>query len=132
MTAIPTGAKDSPIIVDASSQVAGSSNKAQQLRTVPPVTNPELQKKGRRKLNKAIFDVDAAAALRTNTQAKPPIAETKNPPLPEVTVQQEAIGVVTPPDLPPKGPSEATPAEHLLDAGNVVEEQLQVQSKDVS
>jgi hypothetical protein len=116
--------------VDASSQIA--SNKAQQPRAVPPVTNPELPKKGRRKLNKAIFDVDTAAALRTKTQARPPMTETKNPPLPEVTVQQEATGVVTPPDLPPKGPEEGTPAEHLLDVGNVVEEQLQVQSKDVS
>jgi len=90
-------------------------------------------KKGRRRLNKAIFDIDTAAALRTSTQATPRIVETRGSPSPEVAIKQEATGVVHPSDPIPEGPPpESAPMERALDVGNLAEEQPHTQSKDVS
>lgn len=119
--------------MDASSQASGLSNQNQQYGTVSPATNPEPMKKGRRRLNKAIFDIDTAAALRTSTQAAPRIVETRGLPSPEVTIRQEATGAVHPSDPLPEGPPpESAPMEHAPDMGNLAEEQPHAQSKDVS
>lgn len=98
--ATPSGAKENPIPADASPQVAGPGNQMQQPGFVPLVSNSEPPKKRRRKLNMTIFDIDTAAALRTKAQAEPSIVEAKNPPCPEVVVQQEATGAVIPPERP--------------------------------
>lgn len=105
----------------------------QQPVTVPPAKNPDPPKKRRRKLNTTIFDVDTAAALRTKAQAEPSIVvETKNPPRPEISVQQEATGTVIPRDPLVKGPPERIPVEHLPDVGDATEEQSHTRSKNVS
>ena len=117
--------------MDAPPQPTGPNNQAQQSETVPPVTNPELPKKGRRKLNRAIFDIDAAAALRIKAQTGPPTIETKNHPLPGPTIQQATDAAhLLDPLL--KGPSEGTLVERTPDSENLAEEQPQAQSKDVS
>jgi len=118
--------------VDAPSQASGLSNQIQQYGTVSPVTNPEPLKRGRRKLNKAIFDIDTAAALRTSTQAAPWIVEARGLSPPEVTIRQEAAGSVHPSDPLPEGPPESALTERALDVGNSAEEQPHTQSKDVS
>ena len=112
--------------MDASSQATGPSNQTQQCGSVTSVTNREPSKKGRWKLNRAIFDVDTAAALRINAQAISQIAEAQNPPLPEVIAPQETTGTVHPPDSLLEGPLEGVPV------GHIVEEQLHAQSKYVS
>ena len=104
----------------------------QQSGTILQVTNPQPLKKGRRKLNRAIFDVDTAAALRIKAQAEPPTVRTNSPPFTEGTVQQEATGVAIPPDPLLKGPSEGVPEERPLATGNVAEKKLRTQSKEVS
>lgn len=68
--------------------------------------------------------------MRTNTQAAPRIVEANGPPLPEVTVRQEATDAVHPSDPLPEGPLENAPAEGAPDVGNLAEERLHVQSKD--
>ena len=118
--------------MDASSQASGPSNRIQQYGTVPPVTNPEPPKRGRRKLNRAIFDIDTAAALRINAQSAPQIVEAKDPPFPEVTVRREVTGTIHPSDPLPEGPPESVPVEHEPDVGNLAEERPHAQSKDVS
>lgn len=123
----PTGAKDNSTTADAPAPVTH----VQQSWTSPPVTNPQPPKKSRRKLNRAIFDVDTAAALRIKAQVEPPIVGTKNPAVPEVTVKQ-IVGAVTLPDPLLKGPSEGSTVDHPPDMGNVAGEQLRTQSKDVS
>ena len=82
-------------------------------------------------MNRAIFDVDTAAALRTKAHAEPPTVGTNSPPLPEGIVQQEVTGVAVPPDPLLKGPSEGVPVERPLVIGDVAEEQ-RTQSKEVS
>jgi len=104
----------------------------QQSGTILPVTNPQPLKRGRRKLNRAIFDVDTAAALRTKAQAEPPTVGTNSPPLPEGTAQQEATGVAISPDPLLKVPADGVPVVRPLVAGDVAEEQLRYQSKEVS
>lgn len=96
------------------------------------MTNPEPSKKGRRKLNKAIFDIDTAAALRTNAQATPKIAEARSPPLPEGMIRRGVEDVNHPPDPFPKSSPESAPVEHASGAGNSTLEQQRAQSKDVS
>ena len=94
--------------------------------------NPEPPKKGRRKLNRAIFDIDTAAALRTNAQAVPQIVEARGPSFPEVTVRQVAAGAVHPSDPLLEGSPENDPVERAPDVGNLAEKQSHPQSKDVS
>lgn len=106
------------------------SSEMQHSGTVPSVTNPEPLKKGRRKLNKAIFDVDTAAALRTKAQPGLSIIETKGPLSSGVTVQ-EATGAVHPPDPLTEGHPKGAPVEHEPGVGNLAEEP-QDQIKDVS
>ena len=113
-----TGLKEDLILVDASSQAAGPSNQGQQPRTVSPTTVPELRRKGRRKLNSAIFEVDTAAALRTKA------VDVNNS---EATTQHEATGAVHPPVRLTEGPTERAP-----NVENLAEEQPQVKTKDVS
>ena len=96
------------------------------------MTNTEPSKKGRRKLNRTIFDIDTAAALRTNAQAAPQVVEAGNPLLSEVTVIQETTGAVHPPDPLPDGPPESAPVEHALDVETLAEEQPHAQIEDVS
>lgn len=115
--------------MDASSQASGPSNQIQQYGTAPPVTTPGPPRKGRRKLNRTIFEIDTAAALRTNTQVVPQIVEANGPPLPMVTVRQEAAGAVHPSDPLPEGPLENAPAERAPDVGNLAEERFHSQSK---
>ena len=130
--AMSTGAKDNSISAGASAQATSLSNQMQQSGTILPVTNLQPPKKGRRKLNRAIFDVDTAAALRIKVQAEPPTAGTNSPSLPEGIVQQEAAGAAIPTDSPLKGSSEGVPEERPLIVGNVPEEQLRTKSKEVS
>jgi len=130
--ATPTGVKDNPNPTEASSQAAVMSNHIYQSGNAPPATTPEPPKKGRRRLNRAIFEVDTAAALRTKAQAGPSIAEATNPLFPEVTVQQEATGTVHPPNPLPEGPPEGALVEHAPDVGSSTEDQPQAQSEDVS
>lgn len=130
--ATPTGTKDKRIPADASMQATVLSNQTQQPRPVSPVTNPEPPKKRRRKLNRAIFDVDTAAALKTKAQAEPSIVEAKNPPYSEVTIQQEVTGEVMPPDPLVKGSPECNPVERSPDVVNAAGEQSHTPSKNVS
>ena len=130
--ATPTSAKDNSISAGTSALATNMSNQMRQSGTILPVTNPQTLKKGRRKLNRAIFDVDTAAALRIKAQAELPTVGTNSPPLPEGTVQQEAAGVTIPPDPLLKGPSKGVPVERSLVVGSVAEEQLPTQNKEVS
>lgn len=118
--------------MDASSQASGLSNQIQQCGTASPATNPEPTRKGRRRLNKAIFDIDTAAALRTSTKTAPQIVDARGPQSPQVTVIQEATGAVHSPDPSPEAPPMSAPMERALDVGNLAEEQPHAQSKDVS
>jgi len=127
---MPTGAKDNSIPTDAPAQTTGLIHQIQRSETLPPVTTPQPPKKGRRKLNRAIFDVDTAAALRIKAQVEHPMVKTNDLQLPEVTVQQEAMEAILPDPLF-KAPSDSAPVEHPLDVGNVAKEQLCTQSKDV-
>ena len=129
--AMPTGAKVDSISASASAQATSLGNQMQPSGPILPVTNPRPLKKGKRKLNRAIFDVDTAAALRVKAQAEPPTVKTNGPSLPEGTVQQEATGVAP---LHPllKGPSEGVPVERPLVVGNVTEEQQRTPSEEVS
>lgn len=127
-----TDAKENTLLSDAPSQAAGPSNQAQQPGTVLLATKPEPQKKGRRKLNSAIFEVDTAAALRTKSQAGNRVVEPNNSPVPEVNVKHEATGAVHRPVSLSENPPDVAPMEHELNAGNSVEEEPHAQSKDVS
>lgn len=119
--------------MDASSQASCPSNRTQQpYGTIPPVTNPEPSKKGRRKLNSAIFDIDTAAALRTNAQTAPKTVEVKGSPFSDVAIRQEATGTVHQTDSLPEGPPESASMERAPDVGNLAEEQLHAKIKDVS
>ena len=115
-----------------SSQALGPNNQIHQRGTAPPVTNPEPSKKGRRKLNRAIFDIDTAAALRTNAQATPKTAEAKSPPLHESAIRQGVENVNHPPDPVSKSFAESAPVERAPGVGNLKVEQPRAQSKDVS
>ena len=74
-------------------------------------------------MNRAIFYIDTAAALRTNAQVAPQVVETGNPgPFPEVTVIQGVTGAVHPQDPLPGDPPESAPVEHAPDVDNLAED----------
>jgi hypothetical protein len=110
---------------------AGPSNQAQQSGIVPLATEPEPQRKGRRKLNRAIFDIDTAAALRTKVQPGHQMAEAKNPPVSDVTDQGEGTSTVHPPARSPEESSRSYPTERFPNVGSSAE-QPQTPSKEVS
>ena len=124
---------ENPILVDSLSQAAGPNNQAQKSGTISSVTIYEPQKKGRRKLNKTIFDVDTAAALRTKTQTRPQTIEVKieanNPQILNNTVQQKAADVIHPSVQLPWGSPEIPVMKPALNAENSV---AQAQTEDVS
>jgi hypothetical protein len=114
------------------SQAAGPSHQAQQSRTTSPATIPEPPRKGRRKLNKAIFDVDTVAALRSKTQAGLQTIQVNDPPAPKVTVQQEVTGVVHPPVRLREVPLEIPLTERAPNVENITGEHPEAQTKGVS
>lgn len=117
---------------DALSQAAGPSNQVQQSGTSSPATMPEPQRKGRRKLNKAIFDVDTMAALRSKTQMGHQTLQVNDPPPPNVTTQQKATGMIHPSIRLPEGPPDSPLMDRAPNAENLTGEHLEFQTKDVS
>lgn len=106
---------------------AGLNSQAQQPGLVPSVKAHELRK-GRRKLNKAIFEVDTAAALRTNAQKNHEKVGVNDRPVGDVTIYRNDIDTARFPVPMHQDFGEILSIENVPNVENRIEKQAQTRS----